>query len=106
MCGKMLLALWWSERRVYVENVLLWIKVNKTKPCSLELTSVFIFHTADISDSPLLSFPAYPTPRKAPGNGQSGGGGRDLGLLRTPPFLPSSLHPWVFLTASVSCLEV
>lgn len=62
MCGKMLLALWWSERRVYVENVLLWIKVNKTKPCSLELTSVFIFHTADISDSPLLSFPAPPTP--------------------------------------------
>lgn len=29
---EMLLALWCSGRHVYAENVLLWIKVNKTKP--------------------------------------------------------------------------
>ena len=40
-CGKILSALWWSGRQAYAENVLLWIKVNKTELCSLELMSVF-----------------------------------------------------------------
>lgn len=60
---EILLASWWSGRHVYAENVLLWIKVNKTK-----LTSVFIFHTAGVSNSPTPP----PHPRlagKAPGDG-------------------------------------
>ena len=40
-CGKILSALWWSGRQAYAENVLFWIKVNKTELCSLELTTVF-----------------------------------------------------------------